>query len=161
MANHMLQLMMPKIIFCTKKSVDVILKATKNCNPIIVVYGDHPDTISFSKVLSGYSDAQVASFRYLELDDIKKTSCILHSSGTTGMPKGVELSNYSLLLDAQIKDSMNVSMVAMWFSSLYWLTGLLFSIRSIARGVKIIIYPRFDEEMTCRLIQKYKVILRG
>jgi len=158
-----MQLITPKIIFCTKKSVDMILKAmkNKNCSSIVVVYGDHPGTISFSKVLSGYSDAQIANFRYLELDDIKKTSCIMHSSGTTGMPKGVELSNYSLLFYAQVHDAMDITMVAMWFSSLYWISGVLLNIRSIAYGVRIIIYPHFDEEMTCRLIQKYKVILRG
>jgi len=73
------------------------------------------------------------------------------------MPKGVELSNYSLLLNAQIQNSLDVNMVAMWFSSLYWVTGVTLSIRSIVHGVKAIIYPYFDEEMTYRLIQKYKV----
>jgi len=141
-AHHMLQLTTPKIIFCTEKPVDMILKAMKNksYSPIVVVYGDYPGTISFSKVLSGYTDVQVANFRYLEL-----------------MPKGVELSNYCLLLNAEVQDSLDVSMVTMWFSSFYWISGIFLSIRSIARGVKIIIYPYFDAEMTCRLIQKYKV----
>jgi len=155
----MLQLTMPKIIFCTMKPVNVILKAikNKNCSSIVVVYGDHPGTISFSKVLSGYSDAQIANFRYLELDDIKKTSCIVHSSGTTGMPKGVELSNYSILALAQDLSISMVKVVAMWFSSLYWLSGLIMSMKSIVQGAQVILYSDFDEEMICKLIEKYKV----
>jgi len=157
--HHMLQLLTPKIIFCTKKPVDEILKAIKDkkYSPIVVVYGDHPGTISFSEVLSGYSNMQVSNFRYLELDDIKKTSCILHSSGTTGMPKAIELSNYTILLIAETEDSLDMNMVGIWFSTLYWITGLILSIRSIVHGVEIVICPYFDEEMTYRLIQKYKV----
>jgi len=154
---------MPKIIFCTMKPVDVILKAmkNKNCSPIMVVYGDYPNTISFSKILSSYNDAQVANFRYLELDDIKKTSCIIHSSGTTGMPKGVELSNYSILALAQDLTISMVKVVAMWFSSLYWLSGLIMNMKSIVQGAQVILYSDFEEEMICKLIEKYKVRAYG
>ncbi|RLU17736.1 hypothetical protein DMN91_009973 [Ooceraea biroi] len=156
-AYDVLEQTMPKVIFCTKKPVDIILTAIKdkNCSPIVVVYGDHPGTTPFFDVLSGYSDAQVANFRYLELDDIKKTACILHTSGTTGMPKGAELSNYSLLISVQ--DGNKADEIALWFSSLYWITGVVMNIQSIMNGVKVIIYPHFDEEMTCQLIEKYKV----
>jgi len=124
---------------------------------MVVVYGDHPGTISFSKVLSGYGDVQVENFRYLELDDIKKTFCILHSSGTTGLPKGVELSNYSMLISVQNSGINMVEVVPMWFSSLYWISGLIMNVKSIVHSAKVIIPPDFDEEMTCKLIEKYKV----
>jgi len=151
--------MTPKIIFCTKKPINMILKAMKNKNsPIVVVYGDHPGTIPFSKVLSGYSDAQIANFRYLELDDIKKTSCIMHSSGTTGIPKGIELSNYGLLMCFENKQFLYLTKtISLWFSSLYWISGVIMNLCSIVQGNQAIIYPHFDEEMICRLIQKYKV----
>jgi len=151
---------MPKIIFCTMKPMNVILKAMKNKNysPIVVVYGEHPDTIPFSKALDSYSDTQVANFRYLELDDIKKTSCIIHSSGTTGMPKGVELSNYGLLMCLENKAFLHLTKrVSLWFSSLYWISGVIMNLISIVHGNQVIIYPHFDEEMTCQLIEKYKV----
>ncbi|KMQ86959.1 luciferin 4-monooxygenase [Lasius niger] len=104
-----------------------------------------------------YSDAEVANFRFVELDDMKKTVCIMHSSGTTGMPKGVEMSNYCLL---RISEDNNLDMtnaVSIWFSSLYWISGILMNLKSIAQGAKVILYPEFDEEMTCRLIEKYNV----
>lgn len=158
-ALHVMQLTTPKIIFCSEKPVNIILSAMKesNCNPTIVVFGDHPDAISFSRILSMYSNAEVANFRFAEVDDIKKTTCIMHSSGTTGMPKGVEMSNYCLLRISEDKNIDATNAVSIWFSSLYWISGILMNLKSIKQGAQVIIYPEFDEEMTCRLIEKYKV----
>ncbi|KMQ89861.1 luciferin 4-monooxygenase [Lasius niger] len=158
-ALHVMQLTTPKIIFCSEKPVNIILSAMKesNCNPTVVVFDDHPDAIAFSDILSMYSDAEVANFRYVELDDIMQTACIVHSSGTTGMPKGVEISNYCLLLISEDTNMDLTNAVLTWFSSLYWISGILMNLKSIAQGAKVILYPEFDEEMTCLLIEKYKV----
>jgi len=104
-----------------------------------------------------YMDTDVTNFRYIEPDDIKQTACIMHSSGTTGMPKGVEISNYSLLRISEDKNIYMTNGVSLWFSSLYWLSGILKNLKAIEQGAKVILYPEFDEEMTCRLIEKYKV----
>lgn len=158
---HVLRLTTPKVIFCSEKSVDVVLSAIKEqkCNPTIVIFGKHVDAISFFDILKNCNDVEVVNFRYVELDNIKKTACILHSSGTTGMPKGVELSNYGLLVAIQesVLDVANAP--SLWFSSLYWLSGTAMNLNVIAQGGLAILYPEFNEEMTCQLIEKYKVIL--
>ncbi|GAB1860346.1 Luciferin 4-monooxygenase [Camponotus japonicus] len=158
-ALHVIQLTTPKVIFCSEKPVNVILSAMKesNCNAMIVVFGNHPNAISFSDILNMYSNAEVANFRFAEVGDIKKTTCIMHSSGTTGMPKGVEMSNYCLLRISEDKNLDMSNAVSIWFSSLYWISGILMNLKSIVQGAKVIIYPEFDEEMTCQLIEKYKV----
>jgi acyl-coenzyme A synthetase/AMP-(fatty) acid ligase len=150
---------MPKVIFCNERSFGVILKAIKKTNydPTMVIFGNHPEAIPFANILNSYSNTEVANFRYVELDDIKKTACILHSSGTTGMPKSVELSNFALIMIGIDKALNIVTTVTLWFSSLYWVSGLLMNTKSITQGAKVIIYPEFDEEMTCKLIDKYKV----
>ncbi|XP_025073305.1 luciferin 4-monooxygenase-like [Pogonomyrmex barbatus] len=160
-ALHVLQLTTPKVIFCSEKCVDVVLSAMKETNrsSIMVVFGKHAGAISFSDVLKSCSDADVKNFRYVELDDIKKTACILHSSGTTGMPKGVELSNYTLAFVSQDNNLNVANMPTLWFSSLYWISGVMMNMKSIIQGAAVILYPEFDEEMTCRLIEKYKVAI--
>ncbi|XP_072764890.1 uncharacterized protein [Anoplolepis gracilipes] len=158
-ALHVLRLSTPKIIFSTEKCANIILNAIKesNCNSTIVVFGNHPDTISFSDILSMYSDAEVANFRYVELDNIKQTVCIMHSSGTTGLPKGVEMSNYCLLRVTE-EGTLDLSnAISIWFSPISWISGVLMNLKSIAQGAKVIIYSEFEEEMTCKLIEKYKV----
>lgn len=158
---YVMRLTTPKIIFCSEKSVNVILNTIKesNYNPIVVIFGNHPDAISFSDILNMYTDAEVANFRRVEPDNIKQTTCIMLSSGTTGMPKGVEMSNYSLLRVSDDKNLDVTNAVAIWFSSLYWLSGILMNLKTIVQGSKIILYPEFDEEMTCQLIEKYKITL--
>ncbi|CAL1680766.1 unnamed protein product [Lasius platythorax] len=156
---HVMQLTTPKIIFCSEKSIKIILSAIKKCNykPTIVIFGDHPDAISFSDILSMCSDAEVATFQYIKHNDMKKTMCIMHSSGTMGMPKGVELSNYCLLHISEDKNIDLINSVAIWFSSLSWMTGIMMNLIAIAQGAKVILYPEFDEEMICLLIEKYKI----
>ncbi|XP_072764909.1 uncharacterized protein [Anoplolepis gracilipes] len=160
-ALYFIRLTTPKAIFCSEKAANAILSAIKqsNCNPIVVVFGENPDRISFSDILNMYTDTEMANFRYVKLDDVKQTACIMHSSGTTGMPKGVEISNYSLL---QISENEKLNLnnaVSIWFSSLYWSSGVIMSLNAIVHGSKMILYPDFDEEMTCRLIEKYKVTM--
>ncbi|XP_011690711.1 PREDICTED: uncharacterized protein LOC105451753 [Wasmannia auropunctata] len=156
---YFLQMMTPKIIFCSEKSVDVVLSAIKekNYNATVVVFGKHTGAISFSDILRNCNDTEVTNFRYIELDDIKKTACILHSSGTTGMPKGVELSNCAVLIVSQQITTNTANVPSIWFSTLFWITGLFMNFSGIVQGTKAIIYPEFEEEMTCRLIEKYKI----
>ncbi|CAL1680762.1 unnamed protein product [Lasius platythorax] len=158
-ALHVMQLTTPKVIFCSEKPVNVILSAMKesNCNPTVVIFEDHPDAIAFSDILSMYSDAEVANFRYIELDDIKQTACIVHSSGTTGMPKGVEMSNYCLLLISEDTNIDLTNAVSTWFSPLYWISGIIMNLKAIVQCGRVILYPEFDEEIMCLLIEKYKV----
>ncbi|XP_029156723.1 4-coumarate--CoA ligase 1-like [Nylanderia fulva] len=160
-ALHVMQLTRPKVIFCSEKPTNIILSAIKESkhNPIIAVFGQHPDIISFSDILNTCTDAEIADFQYIELDDIKKTVCIVHSSGTTGMPKGVEMSNYTLLSISEDNNLNMTNAISIWFSSLYWISGVMMNFKAIAQGAKVIIYPEFNEEMTCILIEKYKVTL--
>ncbi|KAG5311844.1 4CLL7 protein, partial [Acromyrmex insinuator] len=153
-ALHVLQLTTPKVIFCSEKSVGVILNAMKekNCNPMVVVFGNHDSTISLSDILRNCNNAEAANFRYVELDDVKKTACIIHSSGTTG-----ELSNHTMIL---MKDNGTLDMTnvpTLWFSSLYWISGVILNVKAISQGGTVILYSQFDEDMTCQLIEKYKV----
>ncbi|XP_020290414.1 4-coumarate--CoA ligase 1-like [Pseudomyrmex gracilis] len=157
-ALHCIKLVKPKAIFCTAKPLDVIRKVLKetNYNIKVVVFDDNSDAFSFSDILNGYNDAEVANFRYVEHDSLKKTACILYSSGTTGMPKGVELSNYTLV-NLAFEESVDVNEVMLWFSSLYWISGVFLNLAAIVHGGKVLLYPIFDEEMTCMLIEKFKV----
>ncbi|XP_039309755.1 4-coumarate--CoA ligase-like 7 isoform X2 [Solenopsis invicta] len=157
---YILQLTTPKMIFCNEKTVDVILSAikAKNYSLKVVVFGKHASAISFNDILKNCIDAEIANFRYAELNDIKQTSCIMHSSGTTGMPKGVELSNYTMMLISEDKNFETTNIPILSFSSLCWISGTMLNMKAIAQGAKMIIYPEFDEEITCKLIEKYKVV---
>ncbi|XP_011636485.1 4-coumarate--CoA ligase 1-like [Pogonomyrmex barbatus] len=158
-ALYYLNLIMPKIIFCSEKSVHVILSAVKekNCNSTVVVFGKHINAISFSDILKTGSDAEVANFHYEDLDDIRRTACIVHSSGTTGLPKGIEISNYNVILTSERSILDMIDSPVLWFSCLCWVTGIMMNMFSIIQSSKVILYPEFDEEIICQLIEKYKI----
>ncbi|XP_072767524.1 LOW QUALITY PROTEIN: uncharacterized protein [Anoplolepis gracilipes] len=157
---YVMRLTTPKMIFCTEKSVNVILSAIKksNSNPIVVIFGNHLNVISFFDILTMCSDAEVTTFHYVECNvmDRKKTMCIMHSSGSTGLLKGVELSNYCLSYVSKDKN-IDFTDTPIWFSTLYWVLGVMMNLFSIVQSAKVILYPEFDEEMICLLIEKYKI----
>lgn len=156
---YFLELTTPKVIFCSHKSADVIVTALKekNYNVVVVTFGHFPDLISFSDIVNSYNESEVENFHYEDIKNVKDTVCILHSSGTTGMPKGIELSNYCMMR-AVGGELLNMkTTVSLWFSTIFWISGVLLTLISIKEGCKMIVYPNFEEEMACILIDKYKV----
>ncbi|KAG7211442.1 hypothetical protein KM043_010727 [Ampulex compressa] len=158
-ARRLQNLSQPKIIFANEKSIGVVIEATKDSAPETryVVFGEHPGVVSFAQVLEGHRRADVEGFRCAKIEDLSTTATIIYSSGTTGLPKGVQMSHYSLLLNIQGKVFDPPGEVVLCFSPLFWTTGMVLTIKWLYSGTKRIIFPYFDEEITCKLIEKYKV----
>ncbi|XP_043586187.1 4-coumarate--CoA ligase 1-like isoform X2 [Bombus pyrosoma] len=160
LARYFLALSQPKVIFANEKSVAVILEAAKIelYHLKMVCFGYYPGTTPFSETLKGHSESAVKNFRCREINDPSHAGLILFSSGTTGMPKGVQLSHKALInaVDPMVGFSL-CEHVPMWFSSLYWISGSLLSLKSIISCTKRIIGPEFDEKTTCEIIEKFKI----
>ncbi|XP_033364444.1 4-coumarate--CoA ligase 1-like [Bombus vosnesenskii] len=160
LARYFLALSQPKVIFANEKSVAVISEAAKIelYHLKMVCFGYYPGTTLFSETLKGHTESAVKNFRCREINDPSYTGLILFSSGTTGMPKGVQISHKALLnaLDTKTGFSLNAH-VTMWFSSLYWISGSVLSLKSIVSSTKKIIGPEFDGKATCEIIEKFKV----
>lgn len=150
----------PKVVFANERSAPVVLEAAKiECHQLkVVTFGEHLGTTSFSDVLKGHSKSSLANFQCAEIDDPERTAVILFSSGTTGLPKGVQLPHRAFLkfLELDVEFSLK-SHVSTWFSTLYWLSGTLLNLKSIVAGSKKIIAANSDEETVCKIIEKYKV----
>lgn len=160
LARYFLALSQPKVIFANEKSVAVISEAAKIelYHLKMVCFGYYPGTTLFSETLKGHTESAVKNFRCREINDPSHTGLILFSSGTTGMPKGVQISHKALLNALDSKTSFSLTEhVTMWFSSLYWISGSVLSLKSIVSSTKKIIGPEFDGKATCEIIEKFKV----
>ncbi|XP_043517995.1 4-coumarate--CoA ligase 1-like [Frieseomelitta varia] len=160
LARHFITLTKPKVIFANEKSMAVVLEAAKIeiYHPKTVTFGHYPGTTLFTETLNGHSKSAVENFQCVEINDPENTCIILFSSGTTGLPKGVQISHRSIINGLQLNEGFALnSHVSMWFSSLYWISGSLLSLKSIISCAKRIIGPEFDEKSACEIIEKFKV----
>lgn len=148
------------MVFANEKSVAVILEAAKIelYHLKMVCFDYYPGATLFSETLKGHTESAVKNFRCREINDPNHTGLILFSSGTTGMPKGVQISHKALInaLNPMAGFSLNAH-VPLWFSSLYWISGSILTLKSIVSCNKKIIGPEFDEKATCEIIEKFKV----
>lgn len=95
--THCLRQSTPKIIFCEKELETAIEAAVKTAGITteIVIFGESDGNTLFSQFLVERGPEH--SFEIYQVIDVKSTSCLLFSSGTSGLPKAVCVTHYGQL----------------------------------------------------------------
>src|SRR5215216_3682057 len=127
--------------------------AEANCREVYV-FGEAPGATPFAALLDHGDDPPEVRI------DPRETAALMYSSGTTGVPKGVELSHGSVAANlVQTAHAMDLSeddtvvAVAPFFHSLGF-TVLMNT--SIAVGATVVSLPRFDLEAFLQAIQDHR-----
>lgn len=98
---HLLKTISPKLIFVIPEALDLIEKAaaTLERKPQIVVMGVSQKYSTMSEFLkyNSYEDVFIPE----DVSNIHNVSNIFFSSGTTGLPKAILHTNYSMLTSCQ------------------------------------------------------------
>ena len=97
----------------------------------------------------------------VDIDPEKDLAALPYSSGTTGLPKGVMLTHYNLASNVRqglgtaylTRDSVMLDFLP--FYHIYGLTILMNS--GLGIGATQVVMPRFDPELTLRLVEKHRV----
>lgn len=94
----------------------------------------------------------------------KDTACIVYSSGTTGMPKGVPLTHYNVVANSNqmrkfdfsgLSHEMDGQLAILPFFHIYGLAVIVNA--PFLTGSKCVVLSQFDLEKACSLIQEYKL----
>ncbi|KAH8335389.1 hypothetical protein KR074_000754 [Drosophila pseudoananassae] len=145
----------PKLIFCDGDEFDKVREATSELDVKIITMRNHPsESITINEVLGTPIED---NFQPAELEQGNdQTLAILCSSGTTGIPKAVTISNSRQILAAN--HNLTTSDIQYSHNTLDWITGLLTTITSgVYSTTRIIADNAFDPVFAMKLIKDYKV----
>ncbi|KAH8311748.1 hypothetical protein KR044_007862, partial [Drosophila immigrans] len=144
----------PRLIFCDGEDYEKVKSATANQNVMIVTMRNHhKDSISINEVLATPVED---NFKPARLEQgIDQTLAILCSSGTTGTPKAVTITNSHKIFKAY---SLTIDDVQYTHSTLDWVTGVLVTVTSgIYSTTRVIADNPFDPTRLLRVLEKYKI----
>jgi long-chain acyl-CoA synthetase len=102
-----------RIYFCFQGTTDLPLgeygfegfKQTEGCEHFILINTNGENLFSETETFSQFIEKQPTEFDSVDTQS-DDTAVILYTSGTTGQPKGAELTHVNMLLNARLSDTM-------------------------------------------------------
>ncbi|XP_046866401.1 4-coumarate--CoA ligase 1 [Drosophila willistoni] len=145
----------PSLIFCDGDVYDKICAATANFKVKIITLTNHKiNSLDIEQVLDtpiekGFKPARLEK-------GIDQTLAILCTSGTTGFPKAVTISNSRKIFTSS--DNLTTADVQYAYTTLEWIGGLHTIVSSgVYSTTRIIADDEFDPSRELHRIEKYKV----
>lgn len=105
--NYAMNLSKPKMIFVSPPFVDKIFAVAQRNTFIkyLILYGSldemttkHSNVLSFNEMMRFENASSILNFKCQPQNMNENVAVILCSSGTTGLPKGVELTQFNFIL---------------------------------------------------------------
>uniref|UniRef100_A0A0A1XNH6 Luciferin 4-monooxygenase n=1 Tax=Zeugodacus cucurbitae TaxID=28588 RepID=A0A0A1XNH6_ZEUCU len=154
--KSLLEITKPKYVFFDGQDYAKVERATHELDTNLCTLSNHlPNVLSVNDLLQPTGSEHKFTPALLE-DGPNQTLAILCSSGTTGVPKAVTISNHKRFFD--MLHFLNSEDILFVLSTMDWLSGLIMLIASIGCGAQRVITERpFDTAYFLKLIPKYKI----
>ncbi|XP_037717362.1 4-coumarate--CoA ligase 1-like [Drosophila subpulchrella] len=152
---HVFSITKPTVIFSDGLEYEKVRSATKGWEPQIFTVTDPIEGVPHIETLLDPTKTEM----FYQPEPLKEggeqTVAIMCSSGTTGLPKAVCISNQSLFLDFP---GVNSELIVFSASGLDWYSGLtLFFLSTVLGCTRIITNKPFAPDYFVKLVEKYKI----
>jgi 4-coumarate--CoA ligase len=166
--EHALGLSKPKIIFTSPFASQKVVNVATKLNyvqKVVLMEEENPFGSSVTMFDDFVRKGSGGSFVLSSVDKAKSVSIILCSSGTTGLPKGVQLTQNNMIVVARfckntvlnftnIRDEEKVILgLIPWFHA-FGLTTLVGIMASAS--ARIVLLPKFEEGLFLSCVENYK-----
>ncbi|XP_055842800.1 luciferin 4-monooxygenase-like [Episyrphus balteatus] len=156
--QHVFGISRPAVIFCDANNYETLMAACDDINL-------HPKVYTIKGRVKGVDCLHDLMEPTGEEDDFRPKKCnpddttvIMGSSGTTGLPKGVCISNKSLRKMITFSSTLPNGAVVFACCNVDWITGMIFLLFSTLCCVtKICTEEEFSPQLLRKLIEKYKI----
>ncbi len=159
--EHAFNLVHPKLVFTCSYSAKQVLEVAPKFKTDVILLDDPEAGNSFKKFLENPTDGD---FMAKDIDINEDVCLILYSSGTTGLPKGVQLTHanwmFALSTVIEIKNDMlrrnsdtkvvTYLNVSPWFHVMGFIDAYLVT---VVQGQKLVFLPRFEDDVFFKSIQ--------
>ncbi|GAB0097773.1 luciferin 4-monooxygenase [Sergentomyia squamirostris] len=173
--GHALTIVRPQVVFVTEKAAKKIIQVLQklNLNSRVIVLDVLDDGVQngvitdknilkISDIMKSNSISPKINFKIVDENIEKRVAFILLSSGTTGLPKCVQISQKNVLSGFSgtlkifqdfSKDRDIVLLITPWVHNF----GLLSLMRLVVFGCKMVYLPRFEDKLYLQTIEKFKI----
>ncbi|KAH8252224.1 hypothetical protein KR038_004276, partial [Drosophila bunnanda] len=153
--THVFSITKPKMIFCDGQDYAKVLAASKEWQPEILTVTDPIEGVPHIESLLDPTPTEAFYQPEPLKEGSQQTMAILCSSGTTGLPKAVTISNRTLQHDFSM---FNSESVVFSFSGLDWSSGLItFLMGTVIGCTQIITRQAFSPDYFVKLVEKHKI----
>ncbi|XP_055622125.1 probable 4-coumarate--CoA ligase 1 [Toxorhynchites rutilus septentrionalis] len=158
--GHLLGLVQPKLVICDDGVYKTLLDAAGNAlkmKPVVFVAESERKNVRKAEELIEPSGSE-ADFVPQHHGDMRElTGIILCTSGTTGRPKGVSVSQAHIAMVLRQPSNVDSANLIFNFSPLYWGTGMFALLNSISTGItRAITRSLFNEDIFFDILERYK-----
>ncbi|XP_018327629.1 4-coumarate--CoA ligase 1 isoform X2 [Agrilus planipennis] len=163
--HRLLNLADPKLIFCSKealKSIKQVSKSVESVQKVIVLTESSYDQIpSIGEVLE-QTKVDVNNFKPIDIDVENDTAIILCSSGSTGFPKGVEITHKNIrgsiiYMYDPVYAEISSDVTSLILLPMYHIVGTLGTILAIYSNCLTVVLNAFKPQLFLETIEKYKI----
>uniref|UniRef100_UPI00006E1D56 Luciferin 4-monooxygenase n=1 Tax=Nipponoluciola cruciata TaxID=7051 RepID=UPI00006E1D56 len=166
---HSLGISKPTIVFSSKKGLDKVITVQKTVTTIktIVILDSKVDyrgyqcldTFIKRNTPPGF---QASSFKTVEVDRKEQVALIMNSSGSTGLPKGVQLTHENIVTrfsharDPIYGNQVSPGTAVLTVVPFHHGFGMFTTLGYLICGFRVVMLTKFDEETFLKTLQDYK-----